>query len=318
MKPVLNILLLFSILVPTSSCAAETVQTLADARQQSPVVVPQVPESIDFAGQSYDFDRIDMYERMDRELTSMAYTHGTTLLMLKRANRYFPEIIPLLRKNNVPDDLIYLACIESSLNPKAYSPAKAAGIWQFMPATAKDYGLEVNEFVDERYDIEKATIAACKMLKSLKNKFGNWESAAAAYNGGAGRISKELASQLQNSSLDLNLVEETSRYFFRILAAKMIIENPSLYGFVIQPDQFYTPVDYDIVEVSTAVESWPQWAQDHGISYAQLVEHNRWIRDKSLPNKNGKTYRVRIPKKESLKRSTADKTIYNPKWTNLQ
>lgn len=278
------------------------------------VCSPVVPKSMKFAGQTYDFDRTDMYERMDRELAGISYTHGQTMLQLKRANRYFPQIIPILKKNGMPEDLIYLACTESSLNPIARSPAKAAGIWQFMPATAQEYGLEVNDYVDERYDIEKETAAACRMLKSLYNKYGNWESAFAAYNGGPGRITRELNSQNVETAMDLQLVEETSRYMFRILAMKLIMENPRAYGFNLHPDQFYTPMEYDIEEVKSQVLSWPDWAKKRGITYQQLREANPWIRDKSLPNKSGKTYRVRIPKKDSLYRSTADHTIYNPAW----
>lgn len=277
---------------------------------------PYIPDKVSFADTSYDLDRIDLYERMDRELTAMCYTHGTTLLTLKRANRLFPEIIPILKSQGVPEDLIYLCVIESSLNPRAYSPAKAAGLWQFIPSTAKAYGLEVNEYVDERYNTELATKAACKMLKKLHTQYGNWESAAAAYNGGPARITRELDAQDTGSALDLYLVEETQRYMFRILASKLIFSNPRAYGFTLAPDQFYTPVQYTSEKVSGAVESWPQWAADHGITYAQLRDANPWIRDKALPNKSGKTYTVRIPQKESLYRSTADKNIYNPQWTS--
>lgn len=280
----------------------------------SPVRSPQMPSKAVFADTEYDLDRIDIYERLDRELTAIAYTHGNTLLLLKRANRYFPEIIPILKKNGVPEDVIYLACIESSLNPRAYSPAKAAGIWQFIPSTAKQYGLEVNEYVDERYNIVKATEAACRFLKSLKAKYGDWESVAAAYNAGPARITKELDAQIASTAMDLYLVEETSRYMFRILATKIIMENPRAFGFSITADQLYTPIEYDIVEVSSPVDDWPTWAMEHGISYAQLKDANMWIRDKTLPNKTGKTYFVRVPKKESLHRSTASKKVYNPAW----
>lgn len=277
---------------------------------------PRIPQKVTFADQTYDMDRIDMYERLDRELTAMSYTHGTTLLMLKRANRLFPEIIPVLKKQGVPEDLIYLCVIESSLNPRAYSPAKAAGLWQFIPSTAKQYGLEVNEYVDERYNTELATEAAAKMLKKLYRQYGNWESAAAAYNGGPARITSELSAQMADDALDLYLVEETQRYMFRILAAKMIFSDPRAYGFSLTSDQFYTPMDYKTVVVDTPVASWPEWAKEHGITFAQLRDANPWIRDKTLPNKSGKAYRVRIPTKESLSRSTADKTIYNPKWAS--
>lgn len=275
---------------------------------------PDVPLSIDFAGQKIDLDRVDMFERLDRELTSMTYTHGNTLLLLKRANRYFPELTPILKKNGVPLDMIYLACIESTLNPRAYSSAKAAGLWQFIPETAKQYGLEVNEWVDERYNTEKATDAACRYLKKAYQKYGNWESVAASYNGGMGRISSELSKQLASSAFDLYLVEETSRYMFRILAAKLIMESPAAYGFRLDRHQLYQPIECDEVEVSEPVEDWPTWAKEHGISFYQLREANPWIRSKTLPNKSGKTYSVKIPKKESLYRSKQKKSVYNKNW----
>ena len=275
---------------------------------------PSVPASVTFAGNKIDLDRVDMYERLDRELTAMSYTHGNTLLLLKRANKYFPEIIPILKKQGVPEDIIYLACIESTLNPRAYSAAKAAGLWQFIPSTAKHYGLEVNEFVDERYNTEKATVAACRYLKDAYKKYGNWESVAASYNGGMARITKELAAQGAPPAYDLYLVDETSRYMFRLLAMKLIMENPREYGFTLQSDQLYQPVRTENVEVNTPVEDWPRWAKEHGISFMTLREYNPWIRAKSLPNKTGKTYTVKIPNKEDLKRSTQKKIIYNKNW----
>ena len=281
----------------------------------NPVVQsPVIPSSVTFAGNRIDLDRIDMYERLDRELTAMTYTHGNTLLLFKRANRYFPEIIPILKKNGVPEDIIYLACIESTLNPRAYSGAKAAGLWQFIASTAKQYGLEVNEFVDERYNTEKATAAACRYLKDAYKKYGNWESVAASYNGGMARITKELASQNASTAYDLYLVDETSRYMFRLLAMKLIMENPREYGFIIQSDQLYQPVRTETVEVNGPVEDWPTWAQKHGINFMILREYNPWIRAKSLPNKTGKTYKVKIPHKDDMKRSTQRKTIYNKNW----
>ncbi|MDE6101180.1 MAG: lytic transglycosylase domain-containing protein [Paramuribaculum sp.] len=277
---------------------------------------PKVPGKTTFAGQKIDLDRIDMFERLDRELTSMAYTHGNTLLTIKRANRYFPEMAPILKSEGVPEDLLYLACIESSLNPHAVSPAKAAGFWQFMPATAREYGLEVNDSVDERYNLEKATRAACRYLKSAYAKYGNWESAAASYNGGQGRISSELASQKVESAFDLWLVSETTRYMFRLLAMKMIMEDPSAYGYILSRDQLYQPLDYEVIEVSTPVDDWPTWAKEHGTNYMTLREHNPWIRAKSLANKSGKKYSVRIPTEKSMHRSSAKTKVYNKKWVN--
>ncbi len=275
---------------------------------------PDVPLTMTFAEKTVNFDRVDMFERLDRELTSMTYTHGNTLLLIKRANRFFPEIIPLLKKHGVPQDFIYLACVESVLNIRAYSSAKAAGIWQFMSTTGKQYGLEINDYVDERYNLEKATAAACRYLKKAYAKYGNWESVATSYNGGMTRITKELESQLANSSYDLYLVDETSRYMFRILATKLIMENPAKYGFRLSSHQLYQPIPYTTEKVDSAIEDWPAWAKEKGITFAQLREMNPWIRAKSLPNKSGKIYNVKIPHKNALYRSKQEKTVYNKKW----
>ena len=182
------------------------------SEQYSEIINPVIPKSVKFAGKKVDLDKTDRWERLDRELTAMAYTHGNTLLAIKRANRYFPVIAPILKKNGVPDDMIYLAVIESTLNPRALSPAKAGGLWQFMPSTGKEYGLEVNDYVDERYDPVKATEAACRYLKNSYAKYGNWESVAASYNGGMARITNELAAQQVDTAYDLYLADETMRY----------------------------------------------------------------------------------------------------------
>ncbi|MDE6702437.1 MAG: lytic transglycosylase domain-containing protein, partial [Muribaculaceae bacterium] len=227
-----------------------------------------------------------------------------------------PGIAPILKANGVPDDVIYLACAESSLNPRAYSPAKAAGFWQFLASTAKQYGLEVNDEIDERYNLEKATAAACRYLKKALQKYGDWPTVMASYNAGMGRISGELEKQISDNSFDLYLNDETSRYVFRIMAIKTILENPSAYGYKLTPNQLYRNTDCKIVEVSGPVEDWATWAQKHGISYAQLKEENPWIRSRSLTNKAGKTYQVKVPKNESLYRSKQPKTVYNSAWVN--
>lgn len=278
------------------------------------VVNPDIPKSINFAGQNISLEEVNMWERLDRELTAMAYTHGNTLLAIKRANRYFPEIAPVLKSEGVPDDMIYLAVIESTLNPRALSPANAAGLWQFMSSTAKEYGLEVGTEVDERYDIEKATRAAARYLLNAYSRYGNWESVAASYNGGMARISNELSSQQATSAYDLWLADETMRYMFRLLAMKMIMESPRDYGFHLRPDQLYQPMDYKVVEVSTPVDDWAQWAIDHGSDYMTLREHNPWIRAKSLTNKSGKTYRVKLPTSESLSRSARKINVWDKRW----
>lgn len=303
--------------------ATATALTPSNAQANSPaelptVISPPIPKSLDFAGDHFDFDRTDMYERLDRELTQMCYSHASTMLMLKRANRIFPIIMPILKQNGIPEDMAYLACIESTLNPRAVSPAKAAGIWQFMPATAKQYGLEVNDYVDERYNIEKATAAAARYLRKAYNKYGNWESAMASYNGGQGRISKELEAQLADSAFDLYLVEETTRYVFRIFAAKALMARPAKYGFHLRPDQFYTPLAYTTETVTSTIDNLPQWAKDHGTDYGILREFNPWLRAKSLPVDAGKSYEIKIPTKEWLSKSGSRLTrqkLYNPNWS---
>ncbi len=275
---------------------------------------PKIPMNMQFAGSNVSLDRVDMFERFDRELTSLIYSHGNTLLTLKRANKYFPVMAPILKKNGVPLDLLYLACVESYLNHRAYSPAKAAGFWQFLPSTATQYGLEVSDEVDERYNLEKATEAACRYLNNAYRKYGDWPTVMASYNGGMGRISSELEKQQGKTFFDLYLTEETSRYVFRIMAMKAVMEDPDAFGFHLTPEQFYQPVECTIVEVNGPVEDWPTWAAEHGVTYAQLREENPWIRSKKLTNKTGKSYQVRVPKKTSLFRSTNKKNLHNPKW----
>jgi hypothetical protein len=291
--------------------AAEPAKT---GTQFAEVHCPDVPSYITLCGKKLSLDRTDLYERYDRELTSMAYTHGTTTLIIKRANRYFPVMAPILEANGVPLDMLYLACVESSLNIRAYSGAKAAGLWQFMPATAKQYGLEVSDEVDERYDIEKATAAACRYLKNAYSKYGDWPSVMASYNGGMGRISSELEKQQVGNALDLYLTDETSRYPFRIMAMKAIMENPSEYGFLLSASQLYQPRQYKEVVVDRPIADWPTWAIQHGITYAELRDENPWIRAKTLTNKDGKSYTVKVPTRDSLLRSKQKRSVYNSRW----
>lgn len=305
---------LLALVASSERIGAVTSPTEPESAEFSDVVNPSIPSSVKFAGRKIDLDPIHMWERLDRELTAITYTHGNTLLAIKRANRYFPVLAPILKKNGLPADMIYLAVIESTLNPRALSPAKAAGLWQLMPATGKEYGLEVNDDVDERYDPVKATEAASRYLKNAYAKYGNWESVAASYNGGMARISKELGAQQAESAFNLYLADETMRYIFRMLAMKLIMENPSAYGFNLTADQLYQPIVYKTVEVSGPVDDWAAWAKEQGIDYLTLREYNPWIRSKSLPNKTGKTYKVNIPSRDSLSRSRQKVTVYNPAW----
>ena len=293
-----------------------TVSAQRIPQQYADVCSPDIPASVKICGQTIDLNPTIRYESFDRELSSLIYGHGTTMLIIKRANRFFPEMAPILEANGVPSDIMYLAAVESSLNPRALSPAKAGGLWQFMESTAKEYGLEVNDEVDERYNIEKATAAAARYLKKSYQRLGDWPSVMAAYNGGNARINRELEAQGQDSSLDLYLTEETTRYPYRIMALKTLMENPGAYGYHLRADQLYQPRRYRTVTVNGPVADWPDWARNQGISYQILREENPWIRSKKLTNRNGKSYQVRIPVNDSLQKSRSGVNTFNRKWAD--
>lgn len=277
-------------------------------------VAPDIPTSVTFCGQTIDLTRYDLRERFDRELMAMMYMHSSSLLLIKRANRYFPIIEPILKANGVPDDMKYLACIESHLDPKALSTAKAAGMWQFMPETARQYGLEVNDQVDERYNVVKATEAACKYLKHAYSLYGDWASAAASYNTGYARVTRELERQKAENALDLWLVEETQRYVFRILACKTFIEQPRKYNFYIDREQLYAPMNLNDTVVSGPVPNWVDLATSLGISFYDLKAHNTWIRSDSLSNKEGKTYVISYPDSASKYYNPRTIPVHQASW----
>ncbi len=275
---------------------------------------PDIPMSVTFAGEKVSFDRLDMAERLDRELTSIIYGQTTTELCFKRANRYFPVLAKILKEQSVPLDFLYLAVTESSMDYNAYSSAKAAGMWQLLAGTGRDYGLEVTDEVDERYDPERSTVAACKYLKAAYKKYGHWPTVAASYNAGMGKITSELSKQRVDNSFDLYLVQETSRYVFRIIAYKLLMETPKRYGYRFSRKNLWQPVDYTTVDVTGSVANWIDWAIDKGITYAQLREANPWIRSTKLTNASGKTYKVRVPKQNDLYRSKRTFSVYNKDW----
>lgn len=276
---------------------------------------PPVPDYVVFAGDTVKFDKGDLRERMDRELVTFCYMHTNSTLMIKRANRYFPQIEPLLKVSGVPDDLKYLMVIESNVDPKAVSSAGAAGLWQFMKATAKEYGLVVDSEVDERYNIEKETIAACKYLKAAYAKYGDWMTVAASYNAGQAGISKRLTDQRQKSAMDLWLTDETARYMFRILAAKLYFENPSAFGFTFTKESLYPfiPVKEE-VKVEGPVDNLVDFAEKHGVSYYQLKSANLWLRDSKLVNKEHRTYLIAIPDIEAEKYDPSETAVHNRAW----
>src|SRR5690554_4165665 len=274
-----------------------------------------IPERITFAGEETVFDRYDKRERMDRELNSFTYFHSTTMLLIKRANRIFPIIEPILKKEGVPDNIKYLAVIESNLDHRAVSPAGAVGLWQFLQSTGRENGLEVRTDVDERYHIEKSTVAACRYLKNAYNKYGSWSAAAMSYNGGQARITNELRDQKVDDALDLWLVEETTRYYYRMLAIKQVFEQPWQYGFVIKPENLYKPMEFKKVNVTNTIPDLVTFAQQNGITYAQLKDFNSWLRTDKLNNASGKSYTILIPTDEDLYyKKGSDPKVHNPAW----
>lgn len=257
---------------------------------------PTVPRMIVFAGDTVRLVRPDIMERMDRELIAFTYSHSNSILMLKRSRRIFEQVVPILQLHGIPEDLKYLMAIESNLDPKALSPAGAAGLWQFMKASGREYGLVIDEEVDERYNIEKATEAACAYLKDAYSKFGSWMNVAAGYNGGMNGLARKLSDQKQDDAMDLWMVEETSRYMYRVLVAKMFFENPSSFGFDIDPMDCYPSVKVkERLTISEGIPSLVDFALGHGTSYKRLKETNLWLRDNKLVNKAQRTYTILIP-----------------------
>ena len=254
-----------------------------------------IPEKMDFAGEKVPLNNPDIKERMDRELLVNTYWQSNGLLLIKRANKYFPIIEPLLKEYGIPDDFKYLAVAESGLQNNN-SPAGAAGFWHFMKTTGKEYGLEINSYVDERYHIEISTRVAAEYLINAKKRFGSWTLAAASYNAGVSGISRQQERQLiYNSYYDLLLNDETSRYLFRILALKEILSNPYKYGFNYRESDLYKPISTYKVKVDTAVTNFAVFAKNFNINYKILKIHNPWLRDNFLKNTSGKEYFIEIP-----------------------
>ncbi|MDO4191235.1 MAG: lytic transglycosylase domain-containing protein [Bacteroidales bacterium] len=311
----LNFLFVASLLMVASIASAQTTKTDVDKPlQHAAVVSPNLPPYVVFCGDTIRFDRYDLRERLDRELTSFCYTHATSLMIFKRANRIFPEVEPILKENGVPDDFKYLMVIESNLIATSRSGVGAAGYWQFMEATAKEYGLVVNSTVDERYNTAKATAAACKYLKDAKKVCGKWISAAASYNAGQQRISASLKNQGETSATDLWLNTETSRYIFRILAIKIIMENPRAYGFHLKKEQLYQPFEYETYTVNSSISDLVAWAKEHNTSYFVLKDNNLWLRSTKLDNSSGRSYVIRIPTKASQYYKPAKVKVHSQKW----
>ncbi len=254
----------------------------------------EIPEDLNFAGEVVPQDDPEIMERIDREFLVNTYWQSNALLLMKRANKYFPIIEPILTKNGIPDDFKYLAVAESALT-NVVSYAGATGFWQIMKGTGKEYGLEINDNVDERYHLEKSTQVACDYLNKWKEKYGSWTLTAAAYNAGPGSINKFMGIQKVDDYYDLLLGEETGRYVFRIMAIKEILSNPEKYGFDIDKGDMYNAVPTFQVEVDTPITSFADFAQKYEINYKILKRHNAWLREPHLNNASGKKYTVEIP-----------------------
>jgi len=254
----------------------------------------KIPPVVTFAGEKLPLDNFDTRESLERELLTSAYRHSSTILIIKRANRYLPVIEKILKKNDIPDDFKYLAAAESEYS-NMISPAGATGFWQIMKETGKEEGMEINDVVDERYDLERSTQFACDYIRKSYEKYGNWTLAAASYNGGRAAIDEQIKIQKQMNYYDLLLTEETARYIFRAVAYKLVISDPASYGFDLKEDELYPPLKYYEVNVDTAIVDFSAFAEKHGTNYKLIKFLNPWLRKPYLTPKSGKVYTIKIP-----------------------
>ena len=254
------------------------------------------PDNLKFANENIPQSTFDVWERLDKELLKNIYWQSNTLLYFKRANKYFPIIEEILEKNNIPSDFKYLALIESGFEYKV-SPSGAAGFWQIMKGTAREYGLEVNYAIDERYHLIKSTEAACKYLQKAYDKFGSWTMAAASYNMGINGVQRQVKKQNTNNYFNLYLNDETSRYVFRIIVIKEIMENPRKYGFVFRQNDLYSYPSVNQIRVDSTINNLYSFAQENDINYKILKRFNPWLRTSKLPDESRRVYYIDIPKK---------------------
>lgn len=255
----------------------------------------ELPEELYFAGEKVPLDFFDVRESLDQELLINVYWQSHTMLLIKRANRYFPQIKSILVKNGLPEDMVYIPVAESDLT-HAVSPSQAVGFWQFLSAVARENGLEVNREVDERYHIGKSTQAACRFLKESYQRYGSWTMAAASYNMGRRGLDEQINRQKMDYYYDLLLNEETGRYIYRLLALKLIISDPGKYGFHVEPEDLYPQIPVYEVTIDGSVDDFADFASKYDINYKILKLFNPWLRDNKLVNSGGKTYYIEIPR----------------------
>lgn len=259
------------------------------------VTTPMVPERYELFGEKMPLERLDVYESFDREIVSNTFGHTNTILAIKRSRKYFPIIEPILKENGIPEDFKYLAVAESVLSATVRSGKDAVGFWQFLEATGKENGLEINDEVDERCDVTKSTKAACKMLRKSYESLGSWALVAAAYNGGQARAHKNMSRQQQNYFYDILWTEETARYIFRIAAIKLIMSNPGVFGFDVKESDCYRMPNMRKITVDGTIEDIAQFALDNETTYKSIREYNPWLRQNKLTNIRKKTYEILIP-----------------------
>jgi membrane-bound lytic murein transglycosylase D len=277
--------------------ASEDEAGLKDTAGHSKYVVTSVPipAELDFAGERTPLENFDVLEALDRELLINTYWQSHTMLLIKRAHRYFPVIEKILEKHGIPEDFKYLPVAESDLM-NLTSPARAVGYWQFLKATAQEYGLEINSEVDERYHLEKSTEAACKFLLRSYELYGNWTMAAASYNVGRTGLNQQIDRQDSRYYYDILLNEETGRYVYRLLALKLIMSEPEKYGFICDKEELYPPIPVYLVSIDTPIEDFTAFASTYSINYKVLKILNPWLRDNKISNTSGKTYHISIPR----------------------
>lgn len=256
---------------------------------------PALPSKLDFCGEEVPLHQWEVKEKLDREVLVNSYLHGTQLLTLKLSGRYFPIIEERLKANGVPDDLKYICVAESALNQNAWSGVGAASFWQFMKDTGPRYGLEISDEVDERFNVVKATDAACMYLKDAYAKFGSWTAAAASYNCGMAGFAKQAEFQRSQNYYDLIFPEETNRYVFRILALKHLLSNAKRMGLVIEQEEAFKPLKAKTVIADKTIDNLAQFAADNGTNYKMLKIYNPWLRAHKLTVKPGKTYNIQLP-----------------------
>jgi hypothetical protein len=289
-----SLLLLTALL--TNAISTQNTNDLKNTSDTYKIKALKLPPNLNLAGERVPLEKADIRERMDRELLVNTYWQSNGLLLIKRAHKYFPVLEPLLKKHGLPDDFKYLCVAESALIDET-SSAGAAGFWHFMKGTGKEFGLEINKNVDERYDIEKSTKVAADYLKKSYNRFGSWTLAAAAYNAGNARVAKNLKAQGVTNYYDVLLPDETERYILRIIALKEVLSNPKKYGFIFDQNDLYTLQKTRTVKVDTVITNIALFAKKFNTNYKELKLHNSWLRENRLNNKSKKVYEIKIPVK---------------------